>query len=377
MRLLVAFEYGSLNGGELSWLAVAPFLRANGVDISAFAPALGPLSKALDEQQVVRLPSALDNQAVARLPQQQLRSALASALRAYRPELVHANSLSMSRLLGPVTDELGMPSIGHLRDIVGLSGQAVADINRHQRLLAVSDATRRFHAEQGLDRGKTYVLYNGLDMTQWRPRPANGYLHRELRLPSSAVLITSIGQIGMRKGLDLTMDALEGIMPASEDVHWIVVGTRNSRKEEAIRYADQLRQRSAQPPFAGRVHWLGRRADVAAVLRESTILVHAARQEPLGRVLLEAAATGTAVVATDVGGTQEIFGDANICEAAKLVPADDPGRLAQAVTALLSDVCLLRHQLGAAARRRAERLFDAKRAAEGLLMHYRATIAAP
>jgi glycosyltransferase involved in cell wall biosynthesis len=288
---------------------------------------------------------------------------------------VHANSLSMSRLLGPVTDELCLPNIGHLRDIVRLSGQAVADLNRHWRLLAVSDATRRFHVDQGLDSSKIHVLYNGLDLTQWRPRPVSGYLHRELPLPSSAVLITSVGQIGMRKGLDITLDALEAIMSSRADVHWIVVGNRNSRKEEAIRYADRLHQRSARPPFVGRVHWLGRRADVAAVLRESTILVHAARQEPLGRVLLEGAATGTAVIATDVGGTREIFGDANVHSAATLVPADDPERLAQAITVVLSDV-RLRRNLGAAARRQAERLFDVERAAKGLLTHYEAAIAA-
>ena len=280
----------------------------------------------------------------------------------------------MSRLLGPVTDELRVPSIGHVRDIVRLSRQAVFDINRNRRLLAVSAATRHFHVDQGMDRDKTHVLYNGVDLNRMRSAPANGYLHRELRLPSAAVLITSIGQIGMRKGLDVTLDALEVIMTSHQDVHWLVVGERNSQKDEAVRFADQLRRRSAQPPYVGRVHWLGRRSDVADVLRESSLVVHGARQEPLGRVLLEAAAMGKAVVATEVGGTREIFGDPGAGLAAAFVPAGDAERLARTISTLLSDVHLCR-SLGTAARRRAERLFNVAQSADGLLSHYNATIA--
>jgi glycosyltransferase involved in cell wall biosynthesis len=374
LKLLVAFEYSSLNGGELSWLAIAPYLQTDGLEICAWAPAQGPMSEALDEHNVVLLSSALSNQHAVRLPQHQLREALAADLRRYQPQLLHTNSLSMSRLLGPVTDELGVPSIGHLRDIVRLSRQAIVDINRHRRLLAVSAATRHYHLDQGLDCGKTHVLYNGVDLNRMRPARANGFLHRELQLPSTAVLMTSIGQIGMRKGLDVTLDALKVIMSSREDVHWLVVGQRNSQKDEAIHYADQLRGRSAQPPYVGRVHWLGRRTDVADVLRESTLVVHAARQEPLGRVLLEAAAIGTAVVATDVGGTREIFGDPGAGSGAALVPADDAEQLARTISALLSDV-RQRRDLATAARRRAERFFGAARSADGLLSHYKATIA--
>ena len=46
-----------------------------------------------------------------------------------------------------------------------------------------------------------------------------------------------------------------------------------------------------------RVHFLGVREDVDRLLNEFTMLVHAARQEPLGRVLLEAMAMGNPVVA--------------------------------------------------------------------------------
>jgi glycosyltransferase involved in cell wall biosynthesis len=126
--------------------------------------------------------------------------------------------------------------------------------------------------------------------------------------------------------------------------------------------------RAAKERFPGRVLWLGERDDVAEILPELSILAHAARQEPLGRVLLEAAATGIAVVATDVGGTSEIFPpEAN---AARLIVPNDPDALATALLDLLADQSQ-RIALGSAARVRAVQAFDAAQSAQQLLRHYR------
>jgi glycosyltransferase involved in cell wall biosynthesis len=109
------------------------------------------------------------------------------------------------------------------------------------------------------------------------------------------------------------------------------------------------------------------------LLNEAAVLVHAARQEPLGRVLLEAAACGVAVVATDVGGTREIFPES--AQAAEVVGVD-PGSIAAAVSSLLQNEDR-RRTLGANARRLAKEAFDIRGAAARLIENYRATIAGP
>jgi glycosyltransferase involved in cell wall biosynthesis len=98
-------------------------------------------------------------------------------------------------------------------------------------------------------------------------------------------------------------------------------------------------------------------------------VAHTARQEPLGRVLLESAASAKAVVATDVGGTREIFPPT--IEAAHLVPPDNADTLAAAIVDLLGDRPR-RTRLGNAARRRAEEVFPVSRAIARLIEHYRA-----
>jgi glycosyltransferase involved in cell wall biosynthesis len=283
--------------------------------------------------------------------------------------------------------ELALPSLGHLRDIVGLSAQAVADLNCHARLLAVSHATRAFHVAGGLTAEKTHVVYNGVDLQEFCPRSPTGYVHRELELPPESQLIGVIGQIGLRKGQDVLLCAARQIADQLPNVHYLVVGQRYSGKDESRRFERELHA-VAQPPsavqnvmhsrgrlcynsFCQRVHFLRVRSDVCRLLCELTLLVHPARQEPLGRVLLEAAAAGVAVVATNVGGTSEIFPPGK--DAARLVPPDDANAIGNAILELLGDSAR-RRRLGAAARRRAEEQFDIRTSVGDLLRHYRALV---
>jgi len=179
-------------------------------------------------------------------------------------------------------------------------------------------------------------------------------------------LVGSIGQICLRKAQDVLLEAAaRGLSPAACCL--LIIGERWSDKPESRRFEERLHVLAER--LAGRVHFLGARDDVPRLLNELTLLVHTARQEPLGRVLLEAAASGTPVVATDVGGTSEIFPPGS--GSARLVPPDDPESLARAIGDLLAQP-EARLALGAAARRRAEEQFDATQAAASLVEHYRA-----
>jgi glycosyltransferase involved in cell wall biosynthesis len=235
-------------------------------------------------------------------------------------------------------------------------------------LIAVSQATRDHHLAQGVDAARCVVVHNGVDLNEFHPRRATGRLHRELGLPPEARLFASIGQLGPRKGVDVTLAAATQIAPALPHAHWLIVGERTSQKAEAREFEQRLHKLVHTPPLAGRVHFLGRREDVPDILAECELLIHAARQEPLGRVLLEAAASGVAVVATNAGGTREIFpGEA---AGTVLVPPGDVRALSAAVTALYQNQ-QRRLALGRAARRRAEQAFDIRHAAQRLIDQYR------
>ncbi len=376
-EILLLCEYPTLNGGERSMLATLAWLGEAGFSPIVAAPPDGPLADELAARGVELVAFECREADGVRVEQNRLRRRLAELLRRRRPALLHANSLAMGRLSGPVAAELRLPSIAHLRDIVKLGAQAAADLNCHVRLLAVSRATRDFHVSQGLAAEKIRVHYNGVDLDEFRPRRPSGYLHRELGLAPDAQLVGTIGQICLRKGQDVLLRAAAQVALRRSDVHFLIVGQRHSEKHESRQFERDLLE-AASGALAGRAHFLGRRSDIARLLGELTLLAHTARQEPLGRVLLESAAAGVAVVATDVGGTPEIFppndgendNDNDNAAAARLVPAGDADALAAAMLELLGDRAL-RVRLAAAARRRAESQFDIRRAVGNLTQQYR------
>jgi glycosyltransferase involved in cell wall biosynthesis len=371
-RLLILCEYPTLLGGERSMLATYSAVAADGIEVLVAAPPLGPLAEELSCRGILQIEWRTHDDLGRRFPLGQLRADLASVLRRTTPDLLHANSLSTARISGPVAVEFGVRSIGHLRDILKLAGQAIEDLNAHAKLLAVSHATRDFHVAQGLAASKCDVLHNGVDLAEFSPRPTTGFLHCELKLPPHAKYAVVIGQLGLRKGTDTALQAAEQLVAKIPDLHWLIVGERTSNKDESREFETMLRAKAADTHLSGRVHFLGNRTDVPALLAECELLVHTARQEPLGRVLLEAAASGMVIVATDVGGTREIFpAETN---AAVLVPPDDPRALTAAIVELMQNDSR-RKSLGAAARRRAESAFDIRNAAANLIAQYRTVLA--
>lgn len=351
-------------------LSTLPAVAAAGFAVTVACPSAGTLADRLRELGMNQVAWETRSSDGRRYSQEECRDRLRNVLIGQGPDLVHANSLSTARLSGPVVADLGLPSVGHLRDIVGLSRRAVEDLNCHRRLLAVSKATRSFHVDQGVDSERTHVLHNGVDLKRFRPDDERSWLREQLGVPQSTRLAVTVGQIGLRKGHDLLVDAAIRVSAGLLHVHWLVVGERFSEKEESRRFEEDLRE-AAAGPLGGRMHLLGWRDDIEHILREADVLVHPARQEPLGRVLLEAAASGLPVVATDVGGTREIFPSDD--DGAILVPAGDAAALADGIVRVLTDDAMRRAMQGAI-RRRAEAAFDVRRAATGLVRHYREVV---
>ena len=262
MRVLVLCEYASLNGGERSLLEVAKRLLTEGIELVIAAPRAGPLAEILHQLGLPHVPFDVVDGESQRPPRTVLRHRIAQLIKQTAATLVHANSVSMSRLSGPVVRQLSVPSLGHLRDIVGLSQASLADLSDHRRLLAVSAATRDWYVSAGLSPAKIRVQYNGVDLQQFCPRPLRGFLHQEQQIPSHCLLVGTVGQIGMRKGMDVFVRAAAVVAERRHDVHFLIVGQRYSQKDEAVIFERDLRAAASQGDLGGRLHFLGVRNDV-------------------------------------------------------------------------------------------------------------------
>ncbi len=367
-HVAIVCEYATLNGGERSMLAVLDRLAGSAFSFTVLAPPEGPLADALRRRRIDHCAISLHDATGRRVPRDSAVGRIVEALASCKPDLLHANSLSMGRLTAAAAARLRIPAAAHLRDIVKLSSSAIDELNGNRLLVAVSRATRDFHVAQGMDAAKIRVIHNGIDCDAFQPRPATGGLKRALGVPEAAFLVAAIGQIGIRKGLDVLAQAaaLLAQRHVSTDrrapFHYVLIGERHSTKQESIEFDQRITDVFAQAGISHRLHRLGYRDDVAALLSEVDVLAHPSRQEPLGRVLLEAAASGVPIVATSVGGTGEILRDGY---SALLVPPDDPIALADVILELTLDESL-RQRLTQNARAEIVARFSIDRAAQQL-----------
>jgi glycosyltransferase involved in cell wall biosynthesis len=117
----------------------------------------------------------------------------------------------------------------------------------------------------------------------------------------------------------------------------------------------------------GVVEWWGARDDMPDVLSQAAIVVLPSRREGLPKVLLEAAACGRAIVATDVPGCREavLHGRTGL-----LVDYGDSAALAEAIAQLAAEPAL-RTKYGRAGRALAEREFAVERVVSETLALYR------
>jgi glycosyltransferase involved in cell wall biosynthesis len=206
--------------------------------------------------------------------------------------------------------------------------------------IANSNATRAtlLRSAPWLREESVAVIHNGIDAARFdgvRPAP--------LGLPSGAVTFGFIGRLERRKGLlDLTR-AWPIVTEAVSNAHLVIVGKGPNEADAKAILSD-----------APRVHWLGFRSDIPAVLHSVDVAVVPSHWEGFGLVALEAITAGIPVIATRASSLPEIVDDGM---EGRLVPPEDPQALARAMVELAGDPAA-RRQMGAAGYARARREFS-------------------
>jgi glycosyltransferase involved in cell wall biosynthesis len=203
-------------------------------------------------------------------------------------------------------------------------------------VVAVSQMVRRELLDVGVPPEKIKTIVNGVDLSEFKPGPAD---RCALGLPEGVVLGLFAGDIRSSiKNLDTVLRAL----PDAPGVHLAVAGTLEGSPYPAM---------ARRLGVAGRVHFLGFRDDVAALMRAADLFVLPSRRDSCPLVLLEALASGLPVV------TARTVGTAGLVEPESgfvLDRPDDTEALAEALRALVADA-ERRRAMGRAARAVAER----------------------
>ena len=215
-------------------------------------------------------------------------------------------------------------SDSHRRLVVRLANRWAA------RVLANSEATAAAFVAGGGKAGKVRVVHNGIAPEPFVSveRAEVGALRDELGL-RGVPIVGVFSRLAAWKGQHVLLEALAAFPP---DVHALLVGTALFEEEA---YAATLRRRAETLGLADRVHFLGFRDDIPALLHLVDVVVHTSTApEPFGRVVVEGMLAGRPVVAAGAGGVLEIIEDGTT---GLLVAPGEAGALAQAIDHLLSN----------------------------------------
>lgn len=167
------------------------------------------------------------------------------------------------------------------------------------------------------------------------------------------------------KGLNRLLQSVATLLKGRGEIRLEIAGSGPLRGE--------LERLAVELGIASSVTFLGWRQDIGRAMSGWDVYVQTSLDEGIGVSVLEAMAAGLPVVATDVGGTSELVVHG---ETGLLVPASNPGRLAEVLEALLRDEPA-RQRMGEAGRRRAYERFGAKQMAERISALYSTLLARP
>jgi glycosyltransferase involved in cell wall biosynthesis len=186
----------------------------------------------------------------------------------------------------------------------------------------------------------TMIRGSGVDLQKFQPQPE----------PHGTPIAMMAGRMLREKGVDVFAESATLLRGRGCNVRCVLVGPADPNNPSSFTETELQALNDTST-----VEWWGERADMDAVIAQASIICLPTHYgEGVPKILLEAAACGRAIVATDIPGCREVVThDRN----GLLIPARDPVALADAIETLVTDAAR-RRQLGAAGRRRAESEFS-------------------
>jgi len=193
------------------------------------------------------------------------------------------------------------------------------------RVVAVSEYTKKKLIELHVPDGKIEVIRNGIDVSSLA-RAGKGLLRRTLGLEEGAKIVGFIGRLGPEKGIPYLLEAADTICQSTEGVYFVLIG-EGILKEETEAFI-------ASNKLEGRVITLGWRKDVTELTPDMDILILPSLTEGTPMVLLESMAMGVPVIASGVGGVGELIEDS---KTGLLIRPRDPQAIVESINTLIEN----------------------------------------
>jgi glycosyltransferase involved in cell wall biosynthesis len=326
MRIAHLIESDGPGGAERVVVQLATALQAAGTQNFVFLPADGEgwLARELEGSGV-----AIEYFRIERPISVAGAHALERTFRRHRITMAHSHEFSMAVYGAWVSRRVGIPHVITMhggryyahrlpRRLALRAAMAVS-----ARSIAVSPTLARdISRDLWFPQSRILIIPNGVRYV----RPDRTTLRDELRLGPDDRLLVSVGNLYPVKGHRHLVDALAVLADRYPALHLAIAGRGD--------LADALAARARDHGLASRIHLLGLRSDIAAILGAADIFVLPSLSEGMPLALLEAMFAGCPIVASDVGEVRVALAHG---EAGVLVAPGDPAVLSAALDHLLRD----------------------------------------
>ncbi len=307
---------GALEPGERS---MEPAAKARGIDVEIIPEMRRPVRPALDLRAVQRM---------------------VKTLRRLRPEIVHTHT-AKAGAVGRMAARLARVPIlvhtfhGHVFDGY-FSARTVKSFVRVERtlarlsdcILAISETQRRELVDKYriAPAKKVRVIPLGLELERFREvrHESNGFLRRTLGLRAGQPMVLAVGRLAPIKRYDLLIEAFGRVLSAVPDAHLVIAGGGDSEERQRLENLAKANE--------DRIHFLGWCQNLERFYSEADVYVLSSDNEGTPVAVIEALSAGVPVVATRVGGVEDIVGD----DMGHLVPRGDVRELSLAIDNILN-----------------------------------------
>lgn len=222
------------------------------------------------------------------------------------------------------------------RWIVRLAGRSATHVRAMNQQMR-----RQLETQYGIAARKVHVLKGVIDLERFFESdnsPASD-VRTSLGLSLDARLVATLGRLGEYKGNDLFLQAIQALQERFPQVHYLIIGDGPLRHE--------LQAQASQLGLSRQVHFLGWHDDIPLLLRAADLFVMPSMKEGGPYVVVEAMASGTPVIATDVGFVREVMQERTT---GRIVRSGSVEDLVAAMTDLLEADPSVLKRMGLAAR---------------------------
>ena len=219
-------------------------------------------------------------------------------------------------------------------------------LSQAARVIGVSKAVARQLAADGVAKPeKISVVMNGIDSSRFRKAreefQRKAFL-REWGLPGNSLVIGMVGTLTLLKGQAEFLKAAAQVRERYPNARFIIAGTDTSDGNKNLAWIEALTEKLKLKEVVQLVGWV---EDLPQLYCGLDIFVSASHSESFGLAIVEAMASGTAVVSTGTEGALEVV---ERDQTGLLVPIGDAAALAEGISALAGDEDR-RRRMGAAA----------------------------